>query len=153
MSKSESYYAGVIKHKLWVFWYLSKACSAILKRGIIHDNSKCGKVEEPYFRKFQPLLAQCSYGSDEYKGHLHALTKTLKNHYGCNPHHPEHHKDGIHGMSMIDKIEMLCDWAASTKRHKDGSLERSIEQNAERFDYDEVFKQSLFTTAREIGLL
>jgi hypothetical protein len=40
---------------------------------------------------------------------------------------------GIAGMDLLDLIEMYCDWAAATLRHKTGDLGKSIEHNAQRF--------------------
>jgi hypothetical protein len=42
---------------------------------------------------------------------------------------------------------MLADWKAATLRHADGDLARSIEQNAERFGYDDKMKKLLYNTA------
>ena len=45
----------------------------------------------------------------------------LQHHYEDNCHHPEHYRNGIHDMNMVDLIEMLCDWRAAIKRyHPDG---------------------------------
>lgn len=48
---------------------------------------------------------------------------------------------GLHGMSLLDVIEMLCDWKAATLRHNDGDIRRSIEQNQQRFGYSDELKQ------------
>jgi hypothetical protein len=41
-------------------------------------------------------------------------------------------------MSLLDVIEMLCDWKAAGMRHEDASTEKSIQHNQGRFDYDEA---------------
>ena len=53
-------------------------------------------------------------------------------------------------MTLIDLLEMFCDWKASTLRHNDGNLLRSIETNAERFKIDSQLTQILINTARMI---
>ena len=53
-------------------------------------------------------------------------------------------------MTLIDIIEMFCDWKASTLRQNDGNLLKSIETNAERFNMDGQLKQILMNTARMI---
>ena len=53
-------------------------------------------------------------------------------------------------MSLWDICEMFCDWKASTLRHNDGNLLRSIETNAERFKIDSQLTQILINTARMI---
>lgn len=41
---------------------------------------------------------------------------------------------GIHGMNLVDLLEMLCDWKAASERHNDGNIRRSIEINGKRFE-------------------
>ena len=79
-----------------------------------------------------------TYGSDEYKQFLVGMGEGLNHHYANNDHHPEHWQHGIADMDLIQVIEMLADWKAATLRHENGSLSRSIAQNAERFEYGVV---------------
>jgi len=58
---------------------------------------------------------------------------------------------GLHGMTLLDIIEMLCDWKAATLRHKDGDLLRSIDLNQKRFGYSEEMRRILRNTAAELG--
>lgn len=60
---------------------------------------------------------------------------------------------GINGMTLLDLIEMLCDWKAAGERHADGSMERSLMVNQERFHIGEQLQSILENTARELGLL
>lgn len=59
---------------------------------------------------------------------------------------------GLHGMSLLDLIEMLVDWKAATLRHNDGDLCKSIEINQQRFGYTDELKAVLIRTATELGL-
>lgn len=59
--------------------------------------------------------------------------------------------DGINGMTLIDLIEMMCDWKAATLRHADGDIYKSLEINAERFKYSPQLKQILKNTIDEIN--
>lgn len=45
------------KHKLWVAWYLIKTCHALLWRALVHDLSKYGQEEAPYFERALPGCA------------------------------------------------------------------------------------------------
>ena len=38
-------------------------------------------------------------------------------------------------MSALDQLEMICDWCAACKKHKDGNPIQSAAINAQRFDY------------------
>ena len=60
---------------------------------------------------------------------------------------------GINGMTLLDLIEMLCDWKAAGERHADGSMERSLMVNQERFHIGEQLQSILENTARELGFL
>lgn len=117
-------------------------------RGVKHDASKLESPEVEAFAEMTPKLSSITYGSDEYKEALEKLKPTLEHHYAANRHHPEHFVNGINDMTLIDIIEMFCDWKASTLRHNDGNLLKSIEINAERFNMDEQLKQILMNTAR-----
>ena len=117
-------------------------------RGVKHDASKLETPEVELFAEHTLQLAQLSYGSDLYKDSLEQLKPALEHHYASNRHHPEHFVNGVNDMTLIDIIEMFCDWKASTLRHNDGNLLKSIELNAERFNMDGQLKEILMNTAR-----
>ena len=56
-------------------------------------------------------------------------------------------------MSLLDLLEMICDWKAATARHNDGDILKSIEINQKRFGYDDNLKKILLNTAKELGFL
>jgi hypothetical protein len=105
----------------------------LLKRAELHDQTKLESPEVEAFAEYTPKLATCTYGSDEYRGYLAAIKPALDHHYAHNRHHPEHHKNGVNDMNLLDLVEMLCDWKAASERHNDGNIRRSIEVNANRF--------------------
>ena len=117
-------------------------------RGVKHDASKLETPEVELFAEHTLQLANLSYGSDAYKESLEQLKPALEHHYASNRHHPEHFVNGVNDMTLIDIIEMFCDWKASTLRHNDGNLLKSIELNAERFNMDGQLKAILINTAR-----
>ncbi len=130
---------------------LSAVVERILSRADRHDRSKLVEPELSVFDEFTPKLKATTYGSDEYKEFLGAMGSALSHHYAANSHHPEHYAEGIEGMDLIDLIEMLADWKAATLRHDDGDLNRSIEINQERFNYDDQLKAVLRNTADRMG--
>jgi hypothetical protein len=132
--------------------YLRNVINNLLQRSLVHDDSKLHSPEKEVFDEFTPKLAASTYGSPEYGSFLLGMGDGLKHHYDCNSHHPEFFADGIKGMSLLDIIEMLCDWKAATLRHKDGNLVRSIEINQQRFGYSDELKQILLNTASELQL-
>ena len=76
------------------------------------------------------------------------MQPALNHHYAANAHHPEHWPNGIEDMSLLDIVEMICDWKASAERTKDGNLLKSIEINANRFKIDNQLKQILINTVK-----
>ena len=136
------------KHIETVRKYIRFMIDKIDLRGVKHDASKLEAPEVELFAEHTPRLATMTYGSDEYKASLGSLKPALDHHYASNRHHPEHFINGINDMTLIDIMEMFCDWKASTLRHNDGNLLKSIEINSERFHMDGQLKQILMNTAR-----
>jgi uncharacterized protein DUF5662 len=116
--------------------YLRRAAVELLQRGEVHDLSKFSPEEVKVFTEFTPKLRGSTYGSAEYKAFLADMKPALDHHYASNRHHPEHFSKGLEDMNLLDVLEMFLDWLASTKRHSDGDIIRSIEINAERFGMD-----------------
>lgn len=117
-------------------------------RGVKHDASKLESPEVEYFAENTKQLATMGYGTAEYEAALDRLKPALDHHYASNRHHPEHFINGVNDMTLIDLIEMFCDWKASTLRHNDGNLLKSIDVNTERFSIDPQLKGILINTAR-----
>ena len=115
-----------------------------------HDKSKLSPKEKPVFDEFTPRLRGSTYGSEEYKEFLASMAPALEHHYKCNPHHPEHNEDGVDGMTLMDVVEMFCDWQAATERHADGSLQRSIEINKKRFGMSDQLARIFENTRKEM---
>lgn len=127
--------------------YVDMCVDELTVRGAEHDRDKIDdKVEKKLFDEYSPKLADCTYGSDEYKEFLKGLKPALDRHYKNNRHHPEHFKHGMKDMNLIDMIELICDWKASSERHDDGDIYKSVEMNQERFGYSDDVKALLKNT-------
>ncbi len=113
--------------------YLHGVSGILETRGLNHDASKLQSPEKEIFDVVTPLLKDMTYGSDEYKKALAQMGPALKHHYENNRHHPEHFENGVNGMTLIDLIEMICDWKAASERHADGDIYKSLEINKRRF--------------------
>lgn len=128
--------------------YLDDCIFELSERQVSHDWDKIeDPVEKELFDTYTPKLKNCTYGSDEYKSFLEGLRPALDRHYLNNRHHPEHFENGIRGMNLIDLLEMICDWKASSERHSDGDIYKSIEINQKRFGYSDDLKNILKNTA------
>lgn len=120
-------------------------------RAIIHDHSKLEEPEKSGFDVLTFKLRDLVYGSDEYKAALVEGKPTIEHHYAVNPHHPEHYDNGIDGMSLLDVVEMLCDWKAASERTKQGSIAASLAHNKERFGISDQLAAILKNTVKELG--
>lgn len=123
------------------------AVGELLDRAELHDQSKLHHPEVELFTEYTPKLAGCTYGSAEYEGFRKAMGPALAHHYARNRHHPEHFKNGINEMNLFDVLEMLIDWKASSERHHDGNIRKSIEVNANRFGISPQLVKILENTA------
>lgn len=151
--------------------YLCVAATELMTRAVHHDASKWSEQEWPSFEVATPRLAGLTYGSSEYRESLRQMKPAIDHHNESNRHHPEYF--GRHAcaqcgaddreqpcvcggpriatlrdMTLLDLVEMLCDWKAASERHNDGDIMRSIEVNAERFGYGEEIKRLLTNTAK-----
>ncbi|RPH39664.1 MAG: hypothetical protein EHM86_07175 [Desulfobulbaceae bacterium] len=121
------------------------------KRGVYHDLSKLGEPEKEIFDIVTPKLKALTYGSEEYRESLKEMGKALEHHYMKNRHHPEHFKNGIDDMSLLDVVEMLADWKAATLRHADGDIIKSLDINRKRFGISNQFYKILLNTINALG--
>jgi hypothetical protein len=129
---------------------INKVVMELLVRAQNHDSSKLRSPEKEIFDEYTPKLKDSIYGSKEYKNFLKEMKVALDHHYDFNNHHPEHYQEGIDGMDLIDLIEMICDWKASTERHADGNIEKSILINKERFGLSDQLVKILQNTVRRL---
>ena len=137
-----------MKHIETVRRFILICIEELTNRAVEHDALKLTSPEVEIFTEYTPKLANTTYGSDEYKEYLKEMNVALKHHYENYRHHPEHFENGINDMTLIDILEMLCDWKAATLRHDAGDLLTSIEINAKRFGYDDQLKQIFINTAK-----
>lgn len=121
--------------------YLGACIRELLTRQEQHDQSKLEAPEVDAYDAITHQLRGLTYGSEEYRAILRAQKPAIDHHYQCNRHHPEFHPNGYRDMTLIDLLEMLCDWKAATLRHGDGDIQKSIVINQNRFGYSEELAQ------------
>lgn len=138
----------VIKHVKMVRDYLDIIIKKLEARGNNHDASKMNDPEVQMFAEYTPKLMTSTYGSEEYKGFLAKMKPALEHHYANNRHHPEHFVNGISDMNLVDLVEMICDWKAATRKHRDGNILKSLEINAKRFNIDQQLLAILHNTVQ-----
>ncbi len=116
-----------------------------------HDASKLAEPEKSGYDQLTADLKDIVYGTDEYRAALLAAKPVIEHHYQVNSHHPEHYHDGISCMSLLDVVEMLCDWKAASERTKQGSILASLIHNKDRFGIDDQLYAILVNTVGELG--
>ncbi len=133
---------------------LSKCIINLIDRSNEHDLSKLRSPEVEGFTQHTASLAASTYGSQEYKDKISGdLKVAIQHHYANNSHHPEHWKDGINDMDLLDMTEMLCDWKAASERHNNGNILKSIEINADRFGMSPQLTRIFENTAKALNLI
>lgn len=135
------------KHIRLVGKLLHMIAIELLRRADAHDQSKLERPEVELFTAYTAKLATCTYGSPEYEAFRKEMGSALAHHYANNDHHPEHFKNGVDDMNLVQLIEMFCDWKASSTRHNDGNIRKSIEINANRFGMSPQLVRILENTA------
>lgn len=106
----------LVDHKARVAKHLHNAAIELIKRAIVHDNSKFSPEEYEAYEAAFSELQKYAYGSDEFKAALATIQPAIQHHYAVNSHHPEHFENGINDMTLVQLIEMLCDWKAASER-------------------------------------
>lgn len=124
----------------------------LLDRGSEHDMTKLTEPEVSIFAEYTSKLASCTFGSEEYNKFKSEMKPALEHHYANCSHHPEHYKNGVNDMTLVDLVEMFCDWKASSERHNDGNILKSIEINGKRFNMADQLIKIFENTARSMDL-
>lgn len=136
-----------LRHMETVRNYLNTCIHELLRRGEQHDQSKLEPPEVEAYDAITDGLRGLTYGSEAYRAVLEANKPAIDHHYQTYRHHPEYFPRGYLDMTLIDLMEMVCDWKAATMRHADGNLDKSITINQQRFGYSEDIAQIFRNTA------
>jgi hypothetical protein len=138
----------VLKHRYLVKQSLEWISVNLRLRAVKHDLSKLDDpIEKAMYDEWTPQLRVNKFGSDQYKIALDSMGEGISRHYQNNRHHPEHFPDGIDGMSLIDLVEMLCDWVAVCRQN--GS-ELDLDHAQKRFGMSDQTRRLLQNTWEEM---
>lgn len=136
----------LVQHKAWVAENMQAVANDLFQRAVVHDNSKFEPEEFELYDKLFPELQKYAYGSPELKAVYKQLGPALQHHLQVNRHHPEYFEfevegiSGISQMTLIDLIEMVCDWLAASRRSQTG-IAKGLEINKERYGIsDQLFE-------------
>ena len=131
---------------------LESTVKNLRQRALDHDASKLEEPELSGYEGLSQALKGLTYGTPEHREAFAPYKEIIRHHYACNRHHPEHWHLGVTDMSLLDIIEMLCDWKAAHDRNG-GDFGHSIQVSASRFNISEQLHAILINTAKEMGWL
>lgn len=115
-----------------------------------HDQSKLENPEKACYDKYIPMLQETKYGTPEYYEIKDKMAKEgLQHHYAVNNHHPEHFKNGIEDMNLIDFIEHILDCYAASL-NSDTGFDAGMQKNMERFHYPRELMEIIHNTSSEV---
>lgn len=139
-----------MRHIRTIQGYMTQVGTEWLERTRRHDESKFSTIEIDGYVGIAEATKGLTAGSKEYLDALEPYKKVIQRHYLMNDHHPEHFKNGVNGMNLIQVLEMFCDWiAASTDREMHPM--QSIDAQCERFNIDAQLKQIIINTMDQLG--
>lgn len=128
---------------------LDQVLQDLKRRLLFHDASKLQSPELEVYDRYEAELRAHDYNTPGYWKVLRLMEPAIRHHYEHNSHHPEHYAGGVRGMSLLDLMEMLCDWdAAAQRRPQPMLLPDSIDLNQKRFGYSDELRQILLNSAQ-----
>ena len=139
---------NIIKHRKSVKAKLDFISEEIKKRGEEHDLSKLQQPELGWLIQMDKE-PKYQYGTPEYFEKMKKWQKFFIHHYINNRHHPDHFKFGICDMTLIDLCEYIADIISYYDEMHVGDALKTVEEQKERFGFDEQLSQILKNTLLE----
>jgi len=139
-------------HIYMVREFIEEARALLMFRQMAHDASKFEDPEKKMYDEWKPKIRYAEkaygYGSKEYEDCLNGMGEALRHHFETNRHHPEHFENGINGMTLIDLIEMFCDWKAASVQY---GTRLNLEANKKRFGMSDQLFEIFQNTVTELN--
>lgn len=144
--------ADTLDHISKVQTELTIIATELIERGRIHDASKLIEPEKSAYDILGEKLKGLPYGSPEYHAAINEVRPAINHHKAHNRHHPEFHLNGIQGMTLIDLVEMICDWRAAGLRDpkNPGNMMKSLDHAFERQRIPQPIYRILVNTIEEL---
>ena len=139
---TEEYIKGHISR---VRKHMNTFVQLLLKRAINHDKSKLEEPELSWWKEMDKE-PRYPYGSEEYKQKIKRWDKVFKHHYKYNRHHPEHYEYGVSEMTLVDIVEMMCDWLGYKDTIAISEALKVCDDQMKRYDIPDDIRQIIFNT-------
>ena len=140
--ETEEYIKGHISR---VRRHINTFIQLLIRRAEKHDKSKLEEPELSWWKEMDKE-PRYPYGSKEYEQKLKRWSKVFKHHYQYNRHHPEHYEYGISEMTLIDIVEMMCDWLGYKDTTTVTEALKVCDEQMARYDISEELRQVIFNT-------
>lgn len=139
---TEEYIKGHISR---VRKHINTFVQLLLKRAINHDRSKLEEPELSWWKEMdkEPRYPYCS---EEYKQKIKRWDKVFKHHYKYNRHHPEHYDYGVSEMTLVDIVEMMCDWLGYKDTITISEALKVCDEQMKRYNISDDVRQIIFNT-------
>ena len=151
MDNSLDFLCDVVLHISEVQENLETIASELRKRGFAHDRTKFQALEFDAFVSTRDKFKRANYGSKEYQECVDIVKPAVDHHYQNNRHHTGFHEYGINDMTLIDIIEMICDWQAAARRSPDKELKDTLDYAYKKYEIGEQFGRIIKNTFKELG--
>lgn len=139
---TEEYIKGHISR---VRKHINTFVQLLLKRAINHDKSKLEEPELSWWKEMDKE-PRYPYGSEEYKQKIKRWDKVFKHHYKYNRHHPEHYDYGVSEMTLVDIVEMMCDWLGYKDTITISEALKVCDEQMRRYNIPDGIRQIIFNT-------
>ncbi|MFW6271771.1 MAG: DUF5662 family protein [Desulfosalsimonas sp.] len=141
----------IIQHISEVRENIEAFAGALRNRGISHDRSKLNACEFDAFVSTNEDFKKADYGSPEYQKCVEAIKPAVDHHYANNRHHTGYHQNGINDMTLVDIVEMVCDWKAAARRSPNKSFADTLTYAFKKYGINDQLQQILINTFQALG--
>lgn len=147
------HYKDYMQHIQWVMEGMGYVINKLLLRMLTHDRTKIEEPELSAYAEIVPGFKGLEYGTPEHEAHGGKLGPAWEHHTRHNKHHPEYFPAGHEDMTLVDLLEMVCDWRAASMRS--GGIfdyEKSLAVFEERYAADRQVILILRNTCKMINM-
>lgn len=150
MENTFDFLCDTILHVSEVQENLEIIASELRKRGFAHDRTKFQAIEFDAFVSTRNQFKKANYGSKEYQECVDAVKPAVDHHYQNNRHHTGYHINGVNDMTLIDVVEMICDWQAAARRSPDKKFEDTLDYAFKKYKIDDQLKGIIINTLKAL---
>lgn len=136
---------GEVQENLEVF------AGQLRQRGLSHDRTKLQEPEFGAFVSTREKFKKANYGSPEYQECVDTVKPAVDHHYKNNRHHTGFHENGVYDMTLVDIVELVCDWKAAARRSPDKKLEDTLDYAFQKYGICGQLANIITNTLRDLG--